>query len=160
MDIDNAFGIQQTASVFLTGTLPLAMKSEDPVVALCTAAEERNLLPVNCLPPLALALDTEANENQRCSALDELETAGIQLDTERLRALIQDASSEVARYSLGFLRQGPEAATLLSIAESCAHSKDGSPFREDLELLKSMLNSSFENGAANKTIQPTASASG
>lgn len=160
LGIDNAYGIQQTASIFLTGTLPLAMKSADPVGALRAVAEERTPFPMNCLPPLALALDTEANENQRCAALDELEAGGIPLDTERLRALIQDASPEVARYSLGFLRQGPDAATLLSIAESCVHAEDGTPFREDLELLQSMLNSSFENGAANKTVQPTDSAGG
>jgi len=149
LGIDNAIGIQQTASVFLTGTLPLAMKSDDPVCALRAAAEGRPPLPLNCLHPLALALDTEANEDQRCAALDELEAAGVPLDTEWLRALIQDASPEVARYSLGLLAQGPDAAALLSIAESCAHAKDGSPFREDLELLQSMLSSSVENGAAN-----------
>ena len=97
---------------------------------------------------------------QRCTALDELEAAGIPLDTDRLRALIQDASPEVARYSLGLLRQGPDAATLLSIAESCAHAKDGSPFRQDLELLQSMLSSSVENGSSNKTLQSTVSAGG
>lgn len=160
LGIDNAIGIQQTASVFLTCTLPLAMKSVDPVFALRAAAKVRQPLPLNCLRPLALALDTEANEDQRCVALDELEAAGILLDTKWLSALIQGASPKVARYSLGFLTQGPDAEGLLSIAESCTHAKDGSPFREDLELLQSMLNSSVEEVAANKTVQPTDSDGG
>jgi hypothetical protein len=157
LGIENAMGIQQTASVFLTGTLPLAMKSADPILALRTIAEERTPALLNCLPSLALALDTDATEKQRCEALDALEAAGIPLDTDRLRALIQDASPEVARYSLGFVRQGADMATLVSIAESCVHAKEGSAFREDLELLQSMLDSSIEYGAANKTVKSTAS---
>lgn len=157
LDISNAIGIKQSASVFLTGTFPLAMKSDDPVGALHVAAEERPPSPLNCLRPLALALDTEANENQRCAALDDLEAAGVPLDKNWLHSLIQDPSPEVARYSLGLIAQGPDAAVLLSIAEACAHATDGSPFLEDLELLQFMLNSSADKSAGNKAVQPTAS---
>lgn len=144
MGIEKAFGIQQTASVFLTSTLPLAMKTTDPISKLRGAAGGQPPLAMNCLPPLALALDTEANEDQRCSALDELEAAGVSLDTEWLSTLIQDASPKVAQYSLGFLTQAPDAAALLGIAESCEHANEGSPFREDLELLQSMLGASVK----------------
>lgn len=155
MGIDHAKGIQQTASVFLTGTLPVALRSADPVSAL-VAATARPRSSLSCLSSLALAIDKDANEDQRCVALDRLDAAGVLIDAERLRDLIQDPSPKVARYSLAFLTESPDAVSLLEVAKSCIHALDGSPFKEDLGLLHSMLRAAAEDGATNMAVQPTA----
>ncbi|MDC0936270.1 SIR2 family protein [Pirellulales bacterium] len=157
LGIENAIALQQTASVFLTGTLPLAMRCPNPDHALRSASAETPSQSINCLPPLAQAMDTEAADKIRCAALDQLEAAGVTLSTERLCALVKDASPEVARYSLGFLGQGPDAAKLLRIAKSSVHAKDGTPFQDDLQLLQSMLGLSGEIAAADQSAPSAAS---
>lgn len=160
LDLDQAIGIRQTASVFLTGTLPLAIRSSDPARALRDAAETLVPKSINCLQPLAAALDTDKDESTRCAALDKLEAAEVPLDAGWLRALIQDPSPEVARYSLVFLTQLPDAEALLQLARSCPHATNGSPFQEDLTLLESMLSQRSDTGADSKSVQPTASGGG
>lgn len=139
LNLDRATGISQTASAFLTGRLPVAIRCRDPIRTLHDAAKAPLTQPINCLHPLAAALDTEADEATRCAALDQLESAGIVIDSEWLRTLIQGTSSEVARYSLGFLVQTPDSETLLDLARSCPHAANGSAFHEDVALLESML---------------------
>jgi len=160
LDVEGAIGIPQTASVFLTGALPLAIRSSDTARALRDAAEAMAPQSINCLHPLAAALDADGEEATRCAALDTLEAAGVSVDSGWLRALIQDASPKVARYSLGFLTQAPDAEALLQLARSCSHATDGSPFQEDLTLLESMLSQTVDTSAANKSVQPTASGGG
>ena len=159
-DISRAIGVAQSASAFLTGTLPLALRSSDPVRALHGVAELRVARSINCLKPLAIALDANADETKRCAAIDALEAAGIPLDSESLRTLIQDPSPKVARYSLCFIPQAPDAEDLLQLAHSCSHAVEGSPYREDLALLESMIADSEKNVPANKSVQPTASGGG
>lgn len=150
--LDGVVGLPQTASAFLSGTVPRALRSGDVAGALRQAAIGPPPQAINCLRPLARALDCDGDEEVRCAALDELESAGICIDSEWLCGLIADPSARVAQYSLGFVTEGPDTDRLLQSARSCSHANEGSPFRKDLELLEHMLNRSVGGMAAKEAV--------
>jgi hypothetical protein len=129
--------IKQYASTFLIATLPSALRSSNTEEALKVLTDQHHHdRPI--LNAVRQALDTNSPTNARCQALEELDEAGIMLDSFLLRELLAAEDPSVARYSLGLLSLSATRDALIEEAANTQHAKDPA-FQEDLRLLREMV---------------------
>ena len=139
--------IAQHASTFLVSTLPNALLTPDPNVALRDASRTASGMTRSALSAVRQLLDTSAGTGQRCSAVEELDEMGATLDPQLMHELLADDDPTVARYSLGLVPSSAALKTLLEEAASSPHADDPA-FREDLGLLRGLVSSRDGQGVA------------
>ena len=145
--VEAAVTIAQHASTFLVSTLPNALLTPDPEVALRDASRTAPGMIRSALSAVRQLLDTSAGTGERCSAVEELDEMGATLDPQLMHELLADDDPTVARYSLGLIPSSAALKTLLEKAASSPHVDDPA-FREDLGLLRRLVSSRDGQGVA------------
>lgn len=131
--------INQCASTFLLSTIPNALAS-NPEERLLNAAKEPIGGDRGVLGAARDLLDPNKETRIRCDAIELLEEMGATLNPAQLEKLLSDENLEVARYALSLVYGSSLAIDLLAKAEQSEHAlASASTYREDLELLRSMV---------------------
>ena len=138
--VEDAVAIAQHASTFLVSTLPNALLTTDPVVALRAAGNTAHAGAGGILSAVRQLLDTSAGARQRCRSVEELDEIGAMLTPRLVRQLLADDDSTVARYALGLVPSSAQVTALIEAAASSHHTGDPA-FSEELKLLRRIVSS-------------------
>lgn len=136
--ISGTVAIVQCSSKFLVSTLPNALMSLEPEVALRCASQKDSMIGNGLIDPTRRLLNENGEAKDRCEAIDELDAIGATLPPQWIRNLLNDDNATVARYALGLILLSPSAEELIAEAESCRHSQDPT-FGEEYMLLRKMF---------------------
>jgi len=127
--------IRESAARFLISTLPRFLKAGD--IALLEKAAQRTATDESSvLQWLVMANDSAGRTSDRCSAIEDLATAGVPLLKEELLNLVKDKDAEVSTFSLGLVQKSPDKTALLEAAKTADGRSD--MFVSELELLQSL----------------------
>lgn len=126
--------ISQSASRFLTSTLPCALRTANPVSALEQAVTAKHW-PAGILKDLHVALDKSADAPLRCGAVERLLASQVALEGNEVSALLRDPEPDVRLYALGLLPHSPDRQELTKVAEQVAAAASDGAFAAELKLL-------------------------
>lgn len=126
--------ITQSASRFLASTLPCALRTTNPVVALERAVGGKHG-PAGILRDLHVALDKSAGVPLRCGALDRLLVSQVSLEESEVSGVLRDQEPDVRLYALGLLPHSPDRQELTKIAEQVAAAASDGVFAAEVKLL-------------------------
>ncbi|MGI8732831.1 MAG: SIR2 family protein [Pyrinomonadaceae bacterium] len=132
------FVIRQTASKFLSATLPSALLSSDPLSFLQAQTGERQP-DDGVLDQLAAAIDISRGHHSRCDAIEKLADAAVAFPAATIRPLLHDEDSDIRTFALALVSSCPDNSVLLAEARTIAQSNDDTVFRQELEILESLL---------------------
>ena len=139
VQVEGSTYINQCASTFLLSTLPDALAS-NPEERLFRAAREQSNGDHGVLGAARDLLDSDKETRVRCDAIELLDEMGATLNPTQLAILLRDDDLEVARYALSLVCGSSQSTDLLAKAQESQHAiAPASAFREDLELLRSMV---------------------
>ncbi len=152
--VEAAVAIAQHASTFLVSTLPNALLTTNPESALLDAGQTALARIEGALSAVRQLLDTSAETNQRCRAVEELDEMEATLDPLQMEQLLSDTDPTVARYALGLVPSSTARAKLIEKAASSPHTSDPA-FQEDLNLLKNLVPTKERHSVSPPTSAPS-----
>ncbi len=133
-EVEGACTISQHASTFLVSTLPNALLSPDPAVALQDTSRTNKTKTRGILSAVRDLLDMGIHASRRCQAIEELDEIGATLAPWLIQQILDDDDPTVARYGLGLIPSSTSQKQLFVVATNSRHSGD-SAFCEELRLL-------------------------
>lgn len=136
-EIEGATIISQHASTFLISTLPNALLTADPSVALREASCASITRTRGILSAVRDLLDTRVDVSRRCRAIEELDETEATLAPWLIHQILDDEDPTVARYGLGLVPLSTSQEQLVEMAANSRH--NGEPaFCEELKLLRKL----------------------
>ena len=135
--VEDATVISQHASTFLVSTLPNALLTPNPLVALREASRTSNTKTRGILPAVRDLLDTSVDASRRCHAIEELDAMGATLAPPLIHKILADENPTVARYVLGLIPTSTFADQLIEDAANSRHIGDPA-FCEELSILRKL----------------------
>lgn len=136
-EIEGATLILQHASTFLISTLPNALFTADPSVALREASCSSKTRTQGILSAVRDLLDTSVAVSRRCHAIEELDETETTLAPWLIQQILGDDNPTVARYGLGLIPLSTSQEQLIELAANSRHAGDPA-FCEELKLLRKL----------------------
>lgn len=130
--------IRQTASKFLAATLPSALMTDDPTGFLKGQSGER-LPDDGILDQLSAATDPSRALRARCDAIEKLADESVSLPGATVRPMLHDGHSDIRTFSLALVASCTDNSALLAEARTIAESSGDTIFRQELEILETVL---------------------
>ena len=138
----NVKKIIETASGFLTSTLPRFLASSDSkFLDACSNGSCRVVGTKSVLESLVAALDSSNEPDTICQAIDRLVDCRVMLDLVDIRRLLSNEDVAVRKYALALIPESVDREKAMAIAQDFAQSDKDSTFGEELQMLKDLIES-------------------
>ena len=138
----NVTKIVETASVFLTSTLPKFFACGDSGIL---DSRSNNSQKVNStqsvLATLVAALSMGNEPDMVCEAIDSLLKNGAMLDISDIRNLLSNQDVAVRKYALALIPNSIDQAEAMAVAKDLAASDEDATFGQELRMLEEMIES-------------------
>lgn len=143
MDVPlNAKKILETASRFLTSTLPTFLaRGDTEFLDACSDGSHGGVGTESVLETLVNALDSGNDPEAICQAIDRLVDREVMLDLADIRILLSNDDLAVRKYALALIPQSVDREEAMAIAQQLAASEENGSFGEELQMMRELVES-------------------
>lgn len=134
--------IVETASGFLTSTLPTFLASGDSgFLDACSNGSQRIVGGKSVLLTLVTALDKANEPDTICKAIDQLVDYGVMLDFSDISNLLSNEDIAVRKYALALIPQSVDGKKTMAAAQKLAAGDRNTTFGAELQMLQELMES-------------------
>ena len=140
-NIPNLMTIRETASRFLTSTLPRFLRWGDvEYLNKCVNETSTTVGTQSILASLVTALGPGGGVEEVCRAIDKLVSCHVMLDVSDIRRLLApDRDESIRKYALALIPHSVDCEEAMTIAQEMAELDKEGAFAEEFQMMKTMM---------------------